>query len=226
MKSENQLELIQVEALSFPDQAKEIIITDEKTLQRANEFLQVCKKLRNKIHAYMDPIKDATYKAWKGSLIQIERLEKPLIAAEGMVKPQVAAYRRKIEEAIRQKEEEARAKIEEERRKQEELLKQSAALESAGDHGRADEKFEKAEAIDEEVKESIQKIAEISHAPKLAGTTIRRIPKWKLINLSEVPREYLKLDEVKIGTAVRASKATIKIPGIEVYLEDSVATRG
>ena len=35
-----------------------------------------------------------------------------------------------------------------------------------------------------------------------------------------IPREYLCVDEKKVGAIARSSKGTIKIPGIEIYFVD------
>lgn len=47
--------------------------------------------------------------------------------------------------------------------------------------------------------------------------------KWKLVNLADVPREYLVLDTVALNKAVRAGARAI--PGIEIYQEESVQIR-
>lgn len=216
---EKSLIAIQSEGESLTERAEGFAITDNESLQKANELFQVCKVFIEKIHEHLDPIREAAHKAWKSSITEIDRREKPFIKVQRIIKPKIIAYKTKIQEAIRKKEEEARAKIEAERKKQEQLLKESEVLENAGDYGRADEKLEEAVSLDDQVKITIQKMAKIPQAPKLEGTKIRRIPKWKLINLAEVPREWLMLDSVKIGTQVRATKGTIKIPGIEVYFE-------
>jgi len=210
---------IQSEGESLADRAEAFVIADNKSLQEANEFFQVCKVFIEEIHKHLDPIRENTHKAWKASIAEIDRNVRPFLKAQSIIKPKIIAYKTKIQEAIRKKEEKARAKIEAEKKKQDQLLKESEALESAGDYERADEKLEEAVDLDDKVKASIEKMAKIPKAPETKGTVIRKIPKWKLINLAEVPRDYMKLDEVKIGTAVRASKGTIKIPGIEVYFE-------
>lgn len=204
---------------TLADRAEAFIITDNKTLKDANEFFQVCKQMREKIHEMLDPIRERRYKHWKDMIAEIDLDEKPLIKAQGIIKPKIIAYKQKIVDAIRKKEEAARAKIEADRKKQEELLESAAALEKTGDKDEAEEKFEAAEKIEEKVEGTIQRMENIPEAPKLEGTTIRKIPQWKLIKLADVPREYLMLDSVKIGAMVRASKGTVKIPGIEVYFK-------
>jgi len=219
MENNKQIELIKTQSFSLPDEAKYIIITDDKSLKEANYFYQNCKLIIEKIHNHMDPIRKATHKAWKESIAQIDRLEEPLLRAMKTVKPKMIAYKLKVQEEIQKKEAKAQAEIEAEKKEQDRLLQEATALEETGDKVEADEKLEEAVSLEDKVKESIQKMATIPKAPETKGMTMRKIPKWKLINFDDVPVAYLKLDEVKIGAAVRASKGIIKIPGIEVYFE-------
>jgi hypothetical protein len=48
---------------------------------------------------------------------------------------------------------------------------------------------------------------------------------WKVLDESLVPREYLMLDEAKIGAVVRAMKGAARIPGIETVPDDIVVRR-
>lgn len=219
MENNKQIELIKTQSFSLPDEAKHIVINDDQSLKEANYFYQNCKLIIERIHDYMDPIRKATHKAWKESIAQIDRLEEPLLKAMKTVKPKMIAYKLKVQEEIQKKEAEAQAKIDAEKKEQDRLLQEATVLEETGDKVEADEKLEEAVSLDDKMKESIQKMAKIPEAPKTKGLTMRKIPKWKLINFNNVPMTYLKLDEVKIGTAVRASKGQIKIPGIEVYFE-------
>lgn len=219
MENNKQIELIKTESFSLPDEAKHIVITDDQSLKEANYFYQNCKLIIGRIQDYMNPIKNATYKAWRESLAQIDRLEEPLLSAMKTVKPKMIAYKLKVQEEIQKKEDETRAKIEAEKKKQLELLDKASKLERKGEIEEADEKLEEALSLDDQVEAEIVKMAKIPEAPKTKGLTMRKIPKWKLISLQDVPMDYMKLDEVKVGTAVRNSKGTIKIPGIEVYFE-------
>ncbi|GAG39003.1 unnamed protein product, partial [marine sediment metagenome] len=56
--------------------------------------------------------------------------------------------------------------------------------------------------------------------------SIKKIWKYRVKNLKLVPREWLKLDEAKVGPAVRSSQGKIEIPGIETYSVDSISLRG
>lgn len=61
--------------------------------------------------------------------------------------------------------------------------------------------------------------------PKVTGMSIRDNWKFRVTNEKLIPREYLKVDEVKIGQVVRALKSSTNIPGIETYNEGTVSGR-
>lgn len=225
-KKDIEIQDLETEALTLPEKAKQIQIIDADSLHKGNEFIHVCRQLRKKIAETMDPIIKRAYGVHQEALAQKKKLEAPLIQAEDIVGPLIASYKRKIEEEIRAREEEKERKIEEERKKKEEALEKAAALEKAGDYGRADEEFKKAEEIEEEESLLALEPKFKAKAPETKGTSIRKVWKFRLKNLKLVPREWLKLDEAKIGMAVRSSKGKIEIPGIEIYPEDSISLRG
>lgn len=61
----------------------------------------------------------------------------------------------------------------------------------------------------------------IEQPPEPKGITYRKVWKWRLLNIEEVPPFYLRPDEEKIGSYVRHRKDLAKISGIEVYSVDS-----
>lgn len=62
--------------------------------------------------------------------------------------------------------------------------------------------------------------------PKVAGISYREVWKFRVTDPAKVPREYLSVDEVKIGGVVRALKNAAQIPGVEVYREKTAAAGG
>jgi hypothetical protein len=53
--------------------------------------------------------------------------------------------------------------------------------------------------------------------PKVEGLSFTTTWKWEVIDISQVPRQYMKLDESAIGGVVRSLKEKTSIPGIRVY---------
>ena len=55
------------------------------------------------------------------------------------------------------------------------------------------------------------------------SASVRKSWKWKEVDMSNVPREYLMLDTVKINKAVRAGARSIS--GLEIYEESTTVLR-
>jgi len=211
------LEQIKLDALKYPDQAKELKIVDDISLHTASNFLVSIRKLRKEINEAFNPIIEKAHAAHKEALSTKKRFDQPLIEAELIVKPQISNYMAML--ARKQREAEAAAeKAEEEKRLKEE--KQLAAAIEAEDSG----DLKKRDEIMEEITPEVAPV-EYATAPKLKGTSIRKIWKWRVIDINIIPREYLIVNPNMITTEMRKSKGDTNIPGIQVYSEDSVATR-
>lgn len=132
------------------------------------------------------------------------------------------------QEAKRQAEE---ARLAEIQRQEAEKLQQKAAKEAARAESLKTDKA-RANAKAQAEKLEAEAIAVVAIAPvveskveEVSGISKRRDWKFRIINPSDVPREYLMLDEKYIGQIVRASKGKKQIPGIEIYFEDTIASR-
>ena len=55
--------------------------------------------------------------------------------------------------------------------------------------------------------------------PSYNKTVLRTVWKFKVVDESLVPREYMQPNEKLIGGTIRSSKGKMKIPGIEAYEE-------
>jgi len=75
MENNKQIQLIQEQSFSLPDEATHITITDDQSLREANNFYQACKQIVANIHRHMDPVRDSNYKSWKESINLINKLE-------------------------------------------------------------------------------------------------------------------------------------------------------
>ena len=210
---------IKEKSLTLPDQAKEIRVVDDETLNQANEFVNGCRSMLKKIGALMDPIIKRDLEMHRADLADKRELEDPWIQAKELVIPQIISYRRKLEEAKRAAELAAQREIEEKKRKEEELLKQAAELENKGKIEEADEIMEKAEAEAEKIPDAVQNLSKIPETQKIRGVSTRKIWKWRIKNIKEVPRSHLILDEKKLNHEARNYREgeTAEIPGIDFY---------
>lgn len=210
------LERLEKETLGFPNRAKRIIVYDNKTLSTANDFLLSIKQLRKEIADTFNPIIEKAHKAHKEAVNQKKRYEEPLKEAEKTIKLQIASYMDEQRRIQREAEEKARREEEERQKKETEILERAKKYEDAG-------MKEEAEQIKNDI--PLPKPMEIPSTPELEGISISRIWKWRVVDKNLIPREYLIVDSAKITSLVKATKGQIKIPGIEIYPEDSVAAR-
>ena len=91
-------------ALTVPEKAKAIIIQSNDDFIKAGEILTVIKSLRKEIDATFDPIIKKQLEAHREAIAQKKKVDAPLIEAEGIIKPRMAAWNTE-QERIRREEE-------------------------------------------------------------------------------------------------------------------------
>lgn len=210
--STDETEVVAKKALSIPEQARAIQVVDNETYSQAGEILVTIKGLRKEIGAAFDPIIKKAHEAHKEAKAQKDKAEAPLIEAENIIKPALAAYDREQERLRREEEERQREiarKAEEERRLQEALQ-----AEKEGDAAAAQAIIEEPVYVPPVVIEKT--------TPKVQGISMQKVWKFRIVNEALIPRDYMTPDTVKIGGVVRATKGSIQIPGVEIYSEDIV----
>ena len=163
----------------------------------------------------------------------------PLKAAAEQLKQRVLQYQQRI---AREAEERRRAAEEAARKAEQDAARIKAEQEAAAK--RAAESGQAAPAIDPfaaaEAEAEALAAAEVAAQPvpvqprtqRVAGggsVATREVVKWKVADLAQVPREFLIVDERKVAALVKAAGQdapnTVKIPGIEVFVEQALAVR-
>lgn len=205
-------------ALSFPEKARVLTITDEATFLAANEFLAADKQMQKLVHAAFDPTVDATRDAHNMALNQRQHYLNPLLEAERIVKPKLGAWL--TEKDRLRREAQAKAQREAAEAERQRLAKLQAAIDAvnAGKTEEAEKHFEEAVEI-EPPKPAIPEPV------KAEGTHLRKEFKWRVVDLAAVPREFLALDRAKIEAVFRIQREKTTIPGIEIYEETTVVSR-
>jgi hypothetical protein len=219
------------EAIFLAEQAKAVVIADDLGYTAAADLLLAIKAMRTKILNFMSPMIEAAHQAHQAALDAKKAADKPLADAETHVKGEMSRYyvaqekaKREAEEVARKAAEEARKAEEERRRKEMEMLAEAAALENAGKTEAAEKiMMDMAKAVDAVVEKILPDSSPPPPLPKAEGTAIREIWKFRIADPAIIPREYLLIDEIKIGKVVRAMKGETRIAGVEVYAEKEVA---
>ncbi len=205
-------------AMAVYENANKLSIVTEPEYLATAELL---KEIKSKIKTLDTARKDLTQPLEKVKKNLIALFNKPidfLVKAENILKRQIIGYQQE-QERIRQKEQ---ARLDEitrkaEAKEKERLEKKALKQESKGNDAEAEIIREQAEAV------VAPQVVVQREAPKVAGISTKTIWKYKVIDPTLIPREYLIVNEKAVGQVITATKGAMKIPGIEAYPETVIA---
>lgn len=195
------------QAKLLPERASLLSIHNELTLNRVNEFIKEVKRRQRDVDDKLDPIiKFAS--ATKKAVNDLKKETKAgLILAEEIAKTEIARYLTKMKEEMQAAERKARLEADE-------RFEEARKLEAEGKEKEA-----------EELREADTAIIEIPKEIKLAGTHLKEIWDFEIVDESKIPRDFLTIDHVKIGKVVRTFKDRTNIAGVRAFSKPSVSTR-
>lgn len=200
----------------------EIRIAGQDDLTEANGLLKGIKELRREVDAEFDPGIQEAFAHHRTLVAQKRKWTDPLDAAEKALKPKIAGYLR----------EQDRLALEAARRDREARDKMQQVADKASDEAYDKIKNGDIDEADEVVAQAGAKIEQIQAArpapvvkPVASGTSLRQNWKHRVIDPALVPREYLTVDDKALAALARIRKDQAKVPGVEFYAEDTVATR-
>lgn len=212
-----EIETMRADGSTMIERAKQIArdIKDAATLNFAAEVMLEAKR---RAKAIQERFKKPKQKAME-ALQEIRAMEaeavEPYTRIEQMIiKPAMAQFQ--AEQDRLRREEEDRQRAEAKRREEDARLREAAELEKDGQKELADAIMDAPVVVPPVV------------LPKMetpTGISYRDVWKFEVVNPDLVPREYLTLDEKKIGGVVRALKGETRIAGVRVYSEKTVAGR-
>ena len=212
-----EIEGLKTESNSAIEQSKKAAreIKDADSLEFAAHLMLKAKSIRNKIIERLSGPKKAARAAWQGWIDLEDELTEPYRRIENdILKPAISLFSQ--EQDRKRRIEEDKLREEARKREEDERLRKAEKLEAAGHAEMANAVLDTPAPIAPIVLPKIEQ-------PK--GISYREVWKFRLVDISLVPREYLVLDETKIGGVVRALKGDTRIPGIEPYAEKVVAGR-
>lgn len=220
---------------------KEAEALEVQTPEQAETAAGFLKDFKQKRKAAEDARKEITgplNASLKAVNALFKEVTEPLDVADKIVREKVGEYQaeqHRLAEIERQKAEEARREQErlaaEERARAEEAAAKARAAAEAEQNEKARAAAEAAAAEAEE-KAREQRKAEASmqaqvvkapEAQKLAGVSTRKTWKFEIEKPYQVPREYLKVNEQAIRSAV--ADGVREIPGVRIFQEESVVVR-
>lgn len=201
----------QAAARTIADDARELEIVDEATNSTALSLLSQARKHVRKIDAlkkrWLDPL-NAQVKLIRGDF---DAMAAPAKEADQILARKTSEYRMKVAEAAR---------------KEQERLRRLAEKRQAAAAARAEAKGLEAPPV-------VPIVPTVAAPAKTVATdcgakiTYRKQGHFEILDPAAVPREYLSVDEKKVGAAVRAGIATPDnpIPGIRIWITEEATVR-
>lgn len=188
----------------------ELVVMDQHTFEVAGVFLTTLKSKMKQVTEFFADSKKKASEAHKAICANESALLNPLKDAEMQIKQKMGKY-------LACEEEKRRAEEERQRKEAEKMMALAAEATACGDDSMAEE------ATMEAALQSVK----VAYAPKAAGISSRKTWKFRIVDKTKVPAEFMIVNEAAISGFCRSfkDKPTIEIPGIEFYSENVISAR-
>ncbi|MCR4341904.1 MAG: hypothetical protein NUW01_18665, partial [Gemmatimonadaceae bacterium] len=230
---------LQSDALSWSAKARGLSIVDAQSCINASHLLKSIKGLRLEIQKWFEPHIEAAMEtkrkaeaARKALVDEKDRMEAPLVVAEGITKRALLAWE-DTQERLR-REEEQRLQAEAQKQAEAMTLEAAAAMEmEAAVTGDAGLLQEAQEILAQPVEAPV--VAVKTFMPKVSGVTYR--DNWKAkddidvkalaaaLAAGQVPTTFLAPNLTAINQYIRATQGTQPIPGVQIFNDRTIAAR-
>ena len=197
--------------------AESVMVDSDDGFAYAGELTKQVKQMKAKVTDYWEPMRKTTYEAYKSVTDHKKEMLDPLASAEKILKKKMGAYTLQKEKERREREEELRRQAEAEMNRK---LEEAAKAESEGDALGAEMAMTEAEVMENVATTAVIK----PEAPTMKGVSTTKTWKITKVDPATVPThvqgvEIRPVDEKAVLRLIKATKGTIKIPGI-AYEED------
>lgn len=228
------------EAQSWSARARALAIVDRESCLNASHLLRSIKGLRSQIQLWFEPHIEAAMEtkrkadqARKALVDEKDRMEAPLVDAEGVIKRSLLAFEQE-QERIR-RDEERRLQAEAQAEAERVTLDAAAALEiEAVASGDADMLQEAQDILAQPIEAPVVSVAKMM--PKVQGLTYR--DQWKAhpeVNVRQlaaavaagaVPATFLTPNMTAINQFARATQGAQPVAGVRFFNDRIIAARG
>jgi hypothetical protein len=190
------------------------VVIDQATAQQAVLDRQQIADAQKRVAEFFRPLKEASYRAWKLLCAREAEVLAPLSERDGELRAAITAFKAAED---RRRAAAERALAEQARSERERV----AAIEAAA-HEAAGEPELGALVLAEAIAAPAPVVVLPDATKTIAGLKFTRRWLWRFAPHGEalVPREFLMVDEKKIGGYVRSMKGSGQIAGIEIYFVD------
>ncbi len=241
-----EVQRVSQEVVPIADQAKLILVKDQVTLAKANDFFLVIRQMRKRIGDVFDPIIEAAKEAKRKAdatraeaVRQKEKIEEPLLRAESWLNGQIGDYKRdqdriRLAEEARLREIAIKEEMERRKKEEEQKMTEAAALEAAGAQEEAEQVM--AEAIQAK-EEPITIKTPIAPTPKvdLQGMTERVTWHAEVFDIKALCRAigegavsptFIDPNMPNLNRQAISLKSNMRIPGCKAVSESKMVPTG
>lgn len=200
------------------DRARKIVITTKEQYQIAVSELKLVKQQGEEKELERKSFTDPLNKVIKMIMDVYRPASEFYLEAERIIKRAMITYtdeQEKIRLELERKYQEEAKRAEDKRKK--ELEEQAQRWEEKGNVEKAEEKRQMAEEV------FVPAPVVPTLFVKASNESFREIWKFRIVDESIIPREFLIVDEKLLGATARNTKGKFKIPGVEFYSEKTVA---
>lgn len=220
-------QLLESKALTIPEQAASMQVTDQATINRVNDFIgDSIDPLMNEANSVFDPIIAAAYKAHKAALAGKAKITVPLETVKALLKRRLAQF-----------DADQKAIAEKERRRLQEIADREALEQREREIEDAEAQGAPAEIINAIAEAPLPPAAVAAPAPTYTlprNLTPRET--WtaevhdhmallKAIVARQQPAAYCPADMTTLNAIAKSLKGTMNIPGVRAVKTDTMTRR-
>jgi hypothetical protein len=211
-----QVEHIRASVAPVVAKAAAMVISTPADYSGAADFLKTLKAAQRNVADFFAPMKAKAHEAHKAITATETETMKPLVEAESYAKRKMLTYQTE-QEAIRQAEQQRlQAEADAQARAEQDRLLRLA--ESRKTPEKQAEYREAAAAV-------IAPVVQIaSTTPVIAGQSIRKTWRARVVNQALVPREWLVVNEKALDAFARATSGGVAVAGVEMYQETTLSS--
>jgi hypothetical protein len=180
-------------------------------------FLKQIKASHQKVEREFGPMIEAANKAHKDAIALRNRILAPLVDAEAKLRDAAVSWKKSEDKRIADEQARLQREADERAKREREALERKAA--EMKTEAKRDEYLSKAAAV-------VAPVVRVeTEAPQVSGAAIATTWTFDVVDVNQIPREYMSVDMVKIGKVVRAMKAGTNIPGVRVFTKEGLRVR-
>ncbi len=203
-------------------EALKIDIANPDTAEKAGFYLGKVKAAQKDLDALRKSLTKPLDDKKKDIMEAFRDPEKTLSGVEAHLKGQLLKWSAHLEDIRRKEQAELERKAKEQQEKARAMLEAEAKAKLEEDPFA----FDEVEAIEAEAATLCVPTPILPERKTIPFNASKRLLyKWRVKDMDAVPREYLMLDEKKLGEVARAAKGEAEIPGIEFYTEEILTAR-